>query len=328
MILLPGARSSLFSILFGLVVCALACVPAARQAQATDCTSDQKAAADRQLQLSTRDKNASIARQLPWGTPEGPAGADNERLLVQRDYVIDYDSDLRVPIWVAYRLDSSRLGHSPRIDCFRADLRLSAAAASTLSDYKEPIFDQGHLANNADMTSSANSVINSFILSNMTPQYCQFNEGVWQMLENIVRLWAKADGTVYVITGSILDRNGDGKRDADDAAVHMKSDNGNERVAIPTAFFKVIAHRRGDDTLEAITLIMPNDQTDLDHQEAVDYIDQHVSTIETVEAETGLKLFPEFRGTIEEARQLWPFTGSPGHSLVGNRCRATAGNMQ
>jgi endonuclease G len=216
-----------------------------RAAIATDCTTAQKEAADEELRLSTRDKTASTAQQLPWGALAEPAGADNEGLLVQRDYVIDYDADLRVPVWVAYRLDSQRLRHSPRIDCFRKDPRLSAAAASTTKDYSEPIFDQGHLANNADMTSSANSVINSFILSNMTPQYCQFNEGVWQMLENIVRLWAKVDHTVYVTTGSIFDRDDDGKRDADSAAKRMKSDNGDQRVAIPTAFFALLTTEGG-----------------------------------------------------------------------------------
>jgi endonuclease G, mitochondrial len=314
---------------FCLIAYTLACIPGAELAHAASkCSADQKAAADKQLRLNTRDKNASIARQAPWGLPQESAGADNERLLVQRDYVIDYDADVRVPIWVAYRLDSNRLAKSPRIDCFRQDPRLATADASSLADYAEPIFDQGHLANNADMTSSTNAVINSFILSNMTPQYCQFNEGVWQMLENIVRLWAKADATVYVTTGSIFDGDNDGKRDADSAAKHMHSDNGGERVAIPTAFFKVIVHRKDDNTLETIALVIPNDQTDLDHQEAVDYIGRHVSTIAAVEKETGLKLLPGFTGTIEEASELWPFTGSPGHSLVQARCRATAGHMQ
>jgi len=317
------------SVVIASLLAATCFVLEAQQAWAADhCTADQTTTADEQLQLNTRDKNASIAQQLPWGAPQGPSGADNESLLVQRDYVINYDADLRVPVWVAYRLDSERLGKSKRIDCFRRDPRLTADAASTPADYSEPIFDQGHLANNADMTSSANSVINSFIMSNMTPQYCQFNEGVWEMLENIVRLWAKADSTVYVTTGSIFDNDSDGTRDADSAAKHMASDNGKKRVAIPTAQFKVIARKKDGHTLETVTLVMPNDQTDLDHQPAVDYIGHHVSTIAAVEKVTGLKLLPEFTGTIEEASELWPFTGSPGHSLVGDRCRATAGNMQ
>ena len=140
-------------------------------AATANCTTAEKTQADKQLWLNTRDKKAAIAEHLPWGVPTEPTSADHERLLVQRDYVIDYDSDLRIPIWVGYQLDSSRLAKSKRIDCFRRDPRLNADDASKLSDYDEPIFDQGHLANNADMTSSRLAVINSFVLSNMTPQY-------------------------------------------------------------------------------------------------------------------------------------------------------------
>ena len=63
----------------------------------------------------------------------------------------------------------------------------------------------------------------------------------------------------------------------------MRSKNGNERVAIPTAFFKVIVRPKGHGKLEAITLILPNDQTDLDGQRAIAYIGRHVSTISKVE---------------------------------------------
>jgi endonuclease G, mitochondrial len=296
-------------------------------AATANCTTAEKTQADKQLWLNTRDKKAAIDEHLPWGVPTEPTSAGHERLVVQRDYVIDYDADLRIPIWVGYRLDSNRLGKSKRIDCFRSDPRLNADDASKLSDYDEPIFDQGHLANNADMTSSKIAVINSFVLSNMTPQYCQFNEGVFQMLENIVRLWAKASGTVYVITGSILDRNGDRRRDADSAALRMRSKNGNERVAIPTAFFKVIVRPREDGKLDTITLILPNDQTDLDGQQAIAHIGRQVSTISKVERMTGLKLLPGFSGRITQARTLWPFTGSAGHSLVQARCRSTAGHL-
>jgi endonuclease G len=324
----PCEHRSRPSLWFGLIVCTLVIAPLPQQARAADCTNAQRTAADRQLWLNTRDKNHSISLHLPWGVPQGPADAANKSLLVQRDYVIDYDADLKVPVWVAYRLDFARLGKSKRIDCFRQDPRIPASAASTLSDYKEPIFDQGHLANNGYMTSSPNSVINSFILSNMAPQYCQFNEGVWQMLENIVRLWAKDNGTIYVVTGSIFDRDGNAKRDADADAKLMKSDNGRERVAIPTAFFKIIVVPKDGNTLDTITLILPNDQTDLDHEAAVNYISAHVSKIANVEEVTGLKLLPAFTGTVEEATVMRTFTGSPGHSLVGDRCRATAGHPQ
>src|SRR5262249_23968662 len=155
-----------------------------------------------------------------------------------------YDANLRDPLWVAYRLDANRIGVAPRIDCFRTDPRLVPDQAATPADYDEPIFDQGHLASNADITGSLKAVLNSFLMSNMTPQYCQFNEGVWEITENLVRLWAKERGPLYVITGSVFDRNGDGRRDADGAALRMRSKNGSARIAIPSAFYKILARQK------------------------------------------------------------------------------------
>jgi DNA/RNA endonuclease G (NUC1) len=296
----------------------------ASPAAAANCTAAQKAGADSALGLSAAGEKAAIITNLPWGVPVTVGSPEHESLLVQKDYVTLYDADLRDPLWVAYKLDASRLGKSPRIDCFRADPRLGGQDASAPSDYDEPIFDQGHLANNADMTLSANAVINSFLMSNMTPQYCQFNEGVWEMTENIVRLWAKAKDPLYVITGAIFDRNGDHRRDPDDVAVRMRSMNGKARVAVPSAFYKIVAQQKSASLIETIAIALPNDQTDLDHQAAVDYIAGHVTTIAAIEQVTGEKFFAGFSGTIAEAKTFWPFTGSPGHSLVGPRCRATA----
>src|SRR5258707_669641 len=105
---------------FGLALAALPVgVPASWAGNDRACTREEREAANAELWLNARDKKASIALHLPFGVPSGPADADNESLLVQRDYVIDYDADLRVPIWVGYRLDFSRLKDLVRINCFR-----------------------------------------------------------------------------------------------------------------------------------------------------------------------------------------------------------------
>ncbi len=182
-----------------LTICALLAsflATTAWEVQARNCTPGEKKSADEQLWLSKTDKQKSIERNLPWGVPESSTGSADEMLLVQRDYVIDYDKVLRVPIWSAERLDGKGLGKVSRVDCFRRDPRIAAPAASLPSDYKEPIFDQGHLTPNGDMSKALIPVLNSFIMSNMAPQFCQFNRGVWQIFESLVRLWAQEQGTV------------------------------------------------------------------------------------------------------------------------------------
>ncbi len=69
----------------------------------------------------------------------------------------------------------------------------------------------------------------------MTLQHCQFNRGVWQILESPVRVWAEERGPLDVITGSVFDRNADGQRDDDTEALKMTSRNHKTRVAATRA---------------------------------------------------------------------------------------------
>lgn len=308
---------------YGIVFAILAFWSSDAAAESRRCTRDEAAAANRVLWLNAADRQLSILNHLPWGVPNPTQPVTREELLVQRDYIIGHDADLLVPIWTAHRLDSQTLGRVGRIDCFRRDPRIRTPGASLPSDYNEPIFDQGHMTPNSDMSSSIDAVINSFILSNMTPQYCQFNRGVWQILESIVRLWAHDAGTLYVMTGSIFDRDRDSQRDPDDQAVRMKSKNGRARVAVPSHFYKIAIRPGTGNRLESITILLPHDQTDLDGDRAIAYLDRNVRSIRDVEQEAGVKLLPELDRPLDEARQLWTFTGTPSRSLVDDRCRRT-----
>jgi endonuclease G len=204
-------------------------------------------------------------------------------------------------------------------------VRIDAPGASRPSDYDERIFDQGHLAPNADMALSDTAVINSFVMSNMAPQYCQFNRGVWQILESIVRLWAKDEETLFVISGSVFDGDGDNARDDDDDARRMKSNNGQSRVAVPTHFYKVLAFENSDGVLETLSILLPHDQTDLDGDEAFDYLADHVVTLADIEAVSGVSFFPGWTGGKAEADGMWVHSGTQARSLVFGPCRLTAG---
>lgn len=287
----------------------------AGQADARNCTASEKSAADAQLWLNKRDTAAALARHLPWGVPQPAA----DRILVQRDYVIGYSDSLLVPLWTAHRLDSRGLGNVARADCFRRDPRIPAPTASLPSDYNEPIYDQGHLAPNGDMSRKLASVLNSFVLSNMAPQHCWFNRGVWQIFESLVRIWAEEQGVLYVITGSIFDRDGDGVRDDDSVALRMTSRNGKTRVAVPSHFYKILVHQMDDGRVEILAIMMPNDKTNLDGADAIRYIEDHLVSVADIEKLAGLNLFPDVGTPIpQRATALWPYSKSAARSLAHN----------
>ena len=287
----------------------------AGQADARNCTASEKSAADAQLWLNKRDTAAALARHLPWGVPQ-PAG---DRILVQRDYVIGYSDSLLIPLWTAHRLDSRGLGNVARADCFRRDPRIPAPTASLPSDYNEPIYDQGHLTPNGDMSHKLMPVLNSFVLSNMAPQHCQFNRGVWQIFESLVRIWAEEQGVLYVITGSTFDRDGDGVRDDDSVALRMASRNGKTRVAVPSHFYKILVHQMDDGRVEILAVMMPNDKTNLDGAEAIRYIEDHLVSVADIEQLTGLNLFPAVgTSTPQRAAALWSYSKAAARSLAHN----------
>ena len=159
----------------------------------------------------------------------------------------------------------------------------------------------------------------------MSPQFCQFNRGIWQILETFVRSWSRSGGPLYAFNGAVFDRDGNGQRDPDGAAVRMKSRNGASRVAVPSMYYKILARPRPDGSLETLTILLRHDQVDVDGPAAVAYLDANVSTIATVEKLTDLKFFPRRQGRRVEATRLWSVAGFKFRSLVNPTCRKTAG---
>ena len=122
--------------------------------------------------------------------------------MIQKDYVTDDDDDLRISIWEGHRLRAADVKKVlKRTEAFRTDPRLADPVSATCDDYHGSTeYDRGHMAPSGDFTKSLTSMLNSFLLSNMTPQSKNLNEGYWQQFETYVRFWAKEYGTVWVIT--------------------------------------------------------------------------------------------------------------------------------
>lgn len=163
----------------------LAALPSPVVAQSCGCdVSDRKEQAfDQLLFLSAAEKAEAESLHLPFGVP--PSVSSNERLLHQVDYIINYDDDLRMPLWVAYRLTEADLRiNRERTECFRRDPRLvDDNVAGFCSDYSEPIFDRGHMVPNADMVRGESAMINTYMFTNMAPQHDRFNQVIWARLE-------------------------------------------------------------------------------------------------------------------------------------------------
>jgi len=201
------------------------------------------------------------------------------------------------PFGLSYRLTAKDMIDAQgkdRVNCFRKDPRMAAAVTGVPADYNEPRFDQGHMANDADLKDDLIEQINSYIMSNMSPQDCRFNRGIWLSLEDLTRKWATAYDTVYVTSGAIFDRDNDSVRDEDGDAVRMVSRNGKARVAVPSHYYKVIL-RRDDEGFKSIAFLLEhtNDVHGTTSTEVRPHIENAVKPIEAIEDKADLRLFPD-----------------------------------
>ena len=269
--------------------------------------------ADAQLKAIAEDEKRSndlIKLHLPFGAHIGADTAQgrptNEKLLVQTGYVTLHDGDLRTALWTAHRLTRNeviRAESADRVECFRPDIRLPETHGAILKDYQEPIFDRGHMTPDADLRDDVIEQVNSYILSNMAPQYGKFNQGIWRSIEYRGRKWAKEHETIYVATGALFDFNADGDRDEDEKAARMGSRHQTARVAIASHFYKVYLRRTGKRWC-SITFVLEhhngpsNDDADVRLQKAIKplaFIEERAETTFHPELDRG-KLDESLRG--------------------------------
>lgn len=285
---------------------------------ARNCTAAERADGDRWTQLLTRDHAGSINRNLPWGLPVATAPATAEHLVVLTEYVNQFDDDLLIPLWSVERLASAKLDTvKSRINCFRPNPRV-LPQSDLEADYDEPVYDQGHLTPSDDQSTSVRAMVNTYFYTNMTPQFARFNQVTWRRLEAVVHGWARPRRTLYIITGSIMDRDNDGVRDADSAADRVQPRGGRpRRVAIPSAFYKIIAYRQQGGGIATLSIVLPHDASELTGRALGRHFQNHVTTVSRIERLTGLHFFPESTG-IAEATDFCAFADGAPRSLCAD----------
>lgn len=221
---------------------------------------------------------------------KGMPSNNSDQVLCRTGYAVGYNYQTKNADWVAYHVTKESVNAKfKRSNNFKVDAELPEYAQSTLSDYSKSGYDRGHLAPSAAMDFSQESMQESFLLSNMSPQLPGFNRVGWRLLEEHVRDLANEYHELYVVTGPIYEGN--------EASI------GNG-VVIPSAFYKVILDPYYND---AIAFIVPH--RDVSGSELVDF----VTTIDDVEERTNLDFFSNTNDDIENSMEsmLWEMWPTP-----------------
>ncbi|VDM47356.1 unnamed protein product [Toxocara canis] len=201
------------------------------------------------------EKRPSRASEImQYGFP----GFDNLRTF--EDYVLSYDQRNRTAHWVVEHLSPSMLTYDPSVDrskCqFHADESIHPYFRSQNEDYHKSGYDRGHLAAAGNHRRTQNSVDQTFLLSNISPQVGNgFNRDKWNELEKYVRSLARKNPNVYVCTGPLyLPR-----LEADGHLYVKYKVIGKDNVAVPTHFFKVILVEVAKDKFDLEAYVLPNE---------------------------------------------------------------------
>jgi endonuclease G len=145
----------------------------------------------------------------------------------------------------------------------------------------------------ADMPARpVSALINSYVFSNITPQHCHFNRGVWLLFEGLVREWAREEGEVNVISGVVFDRDNDNKPDKPSEAQLIKANKFGAAPAIPSHFYKVVMHKTESGDMQSIAVLLPHIDQKMTRQSDMEYLTQHIVTIEKIEEVARVDLSP------------------------------------
>lgn len=203
----------------------------------------------------------------------------NGELVSHDHFLLSYVEKHEQAAWVAYTLDAAHLTSDQRKRPFYIMDPQVRTGSADWRNFKGSGYDRGHLCPAGDRRFSETAYNQTFYTSNISPQDSRFNAGIWNALEQQVRRWARRYGRVYVITGGVL-QNG-------------LSSIGEEDVAVPEFFYKVVIRGSGKDT-RVLGFLIPNRQTD---REPGDF----VISLDEIEALTGLDFFPELPTATQES---------------------------
>ena len=207
----------------------------------------------------------------------------------QRNYEYYYDIDHKISYWVAYPLCNYYTQENvKRQKGWYFDPALDEKYQVDLNDiiWSKINYDRGHQIASSDRVGSREMNHQTFLSPNVTPQYSNLNQKIWNHLEQKVQAWSGSVDTLYVVTGA-------GFFEGKKIEKAPSKTNSNPEASIPHYYYKVLAKKVGAEYFTIGFL--------LDHHNkyyAPDF--------------TGSNNFMDYKKPVSEIEKLTGFTFFPG----------------
>lgn len=213
-------------------------------------------------------------------------------VIVRETYVLEHSATSKTPYWVSELLTAELLqGDSGRLkpEPFRPEPLVPSGSRAELKDYRHSGYARGHMMPDADRASN-DLKRETYVLSNMVPQFGPFNSGVWLKLEKAVRAWAVARKEIHVITGPLWFDPDEADPTKADGQIEY-SVIGPNQVAVPTHLYKIVLSQNpSTKKWEALAFLFPN----IPKYPSSPPLEKFLTTIDFLEEHTGYDFFPEF----------------------------------
>lgn len=220
-----------------------------------------------------------------------PITFNNLLVLENLSYFSGYSEKKRNPIWVAYRLDAFKGQNKlPRPGKFLPDFRTKSRVHSNL--YSKTGYDRGHLCPNSAIAAryGKKGQMETFLMSNISPQTPNLNRKVWERLERLEEGYANKFGGIWIITGPIFDQH-----------VELLSN----QIEIPDSFYKILIDE-DKGRVRVLPFIVPQNVT------GKEILNEFLTSVDDIESKTGLDFFSpmddEFENKLESyvpGKTMW-----------------------
>lgn len=257
----------------------------------------------------TAQEREYAAFHLAIGKPAG------YKEMFRRGYAVGYDPKFKIPVWVQYRLTRARSEDDsfPRTDAFDEDGEVRPQARATLDDYAEVSsnYVRGHMAPAKDMRWNQDAEEQSNLLTNIAPQIGPtYNGSIWKTIENRVRSWVRARGDLTIICGPVFEARTlvqQIERQPDTARQMLFNVIGENDVAVPTAFFKIIVDMRNQQRPDVIAFLVRHFDTVPGQERRVE---TYLESINRIEELTGLDFLTNLPENVQEEIEREPAANS------------------
>ena len=233
--------------------------------------------------------SAIYRSHVEFGTPYD-GSPSNDLVLSKRTHTSSHNCAEGGPNWVSWNLNKTHYGDAPRSTSFYADATLPAGCYRVVtSDYTNSGYSRGHMVRSEERTWSSDDNKQTFLMTNVLPQYQDLNGGPWYKFEQYLQDLAQNENKeIYVIAG---------------ATGNAGTLNGAGKVVIPTYTWKIavvmpygqgLANATSTGSLQVIAVDMPN-VTGISTRPWTDY----KTTVDRLESFSGYNFLDKLPDSIE-----------------------------